>query len=172
MQYITAIQLAERPGARELAQVATAEHLRMVPYQLMEATLRGADRSSWSADEVVAADDALQRIEDAVAQAESLIDGYLARRGYGLPLSPVPDLVTGWARDIARYLLHKDRGGKEDTDPVVRAYRDALKFLELTATGKFSLGALDPIQSNPNNLDVRFETTENVFSRDQLRSFR
>lgn len=172
MQYITAVQLAERPGARELAQVATAEHVRVVPSALMEATLRGGDRSGWSADEVAAADDALQRIEDAVRQAESLIDGYLARRGYALPLDPVPELVTGWARDIARYLLHKDRGGKEDSDPIVRAYRDALKFLELTATGKFSLGAVDPITSNPNNLDVRFETADNVFSRDQLRSFR
>lgn len=172
MQYITATQLAERPGARELAQVATAEHLRVVPSPLMEATLRGGDRSSWSADEVLAADDALQRIEDAVRQAESLIDGYLARRGYGLPLSPVPELVTGWVRDIARYLLHKDRGGKEDSDPIVRAYRDALKFLELTATGKFSLGAADPIQASPDSLDVRFEASDNVFNRDQLRSFR
>lgn len=172
MQYITADQLAERPGARELSQVATADHLRVVPSTLMEATLRGGDRSSWSADEVAAADDAMQRIEDAVRQAESLIDGYLARRGYGLPLSPVPELVTGWARDIARYLLHKDRGGKEDSDPIVRAYRDALKFLELTATGKFSLGASDPIQSNPESLDVRFEASESVFSRKQLRSFR
>jgi phage gp36-like protein len=171
MQYITPTDLAERPGARELAQVASAAHLAMVPSELMEATLRGGDRSAWTADQVTAADDALQRIEDAVRQAESLIDGYLARRGYGLPLSPVPELVTGWARDIARYLLHKDRQGREDNDPIVRAYRDALKFLELTATGKFSLGAADPIQSNPNNLDVRFEASENVSSRKQLKAF-
>lgn len=172
MQYITAAALAERPGASELAQVATAEHQRMVPFELMEATLRGSDRTSWSADQVTVADDALRRIEDAVRQAESIIDGYLARRGYPLPLAPVPELVTGWTRDIARYLLHKDRGGREDNDPIVRAYRDALKFLELTATGKFSLGASDPIASNPDVADVRFESEPAVFSRNQLRSFR
>lgn len=172
MQYITAVQLAERPGAKELSQVATAEHLRLVPAGLMEATLRGGDRSTWTPDELTAADDALQRIEDAVRQAESLVDGYLARRGYNLPLNPVPELVTGWVRDIARYLLHKDRGGKEDTDPIVRAYRDALKFLDLTATGRFSLGAADPIQADPNSLDVRFDASPNVFNRDQLRSYR
>jgi len=172
MQYITAVQLAERPGAKELSQVATAEHLRIVPAGLMEATLRGGDRSAWTADELVAADDAMQRIEDTVSQAESLVDGYLARRGYNLPLNPVPDLVTGWVRDIARYLLHKDRGGKEDSDPIVRAYKDALKFLDLTANGRFSLGGNDPIQTNPNSLDVRFDASPNVFSRDQLRSFR
>lgn len=172
MQYITAIQLAERPGAFELAQVATAEHVRPVPAALMEATLRGDDRSDWSADELLTADAALQRIEDAVGQAESLIDGYLAKRTYSLPLSPVPQLVTGWARDIARYLLHKDRKGKEDGDPIVRAYRDALKFLEQIVAGKFFLGGEDAIANNPNSLDVRFEASDNVFSRDQLRSFR
>lgn len=172
MQYITAAALAERPGARELAQVATAEHVRMVPPELMEATLRGADRSSWTADQVTVADDALRRIEEAVSQAESVIDGYLARRGYPLPLSPVPDLVTGWARDIARYLLHKDRGGKEDSDPIVRAYKDALKFLALTAEGKFSLGGNDPIATAPDLADVRFESSPSVFSRDQLKAFR
>jgi phage gp36-like protein len=171
MQYITAAALAERPGARELAQVATAEHQRMVPFELMEATLRGTDRSSWTADQVAVADDALRRIEDAVSQAESIIDGYLARRGYPLPLSPAPELVTGWTRDIARYLLHKDRGGKEDTDPIVRAYRDALKFLELIAAGKFSLGAADPITSNPDQLDVRFQSSPSVFDRTSRRSF-
>ncbi|MCY1503919.1 hypothetical protein D9M68_380680 [compost metagenome] len=172
MQYITAVQLAERPGALELSQVATAAHVKPVPAELMEATLRGGGRSAWTVDQLAAADDALQRIQDAVGQAESLVDGYLARRGYGLPLSSVPELVTGWVRDIARYLLHKDRGGREESDPIVRAYRDALKFLELTAAGKFSLGAADPIQSDPNSLDVRFDAAPSVFNRDQLRGFR
>lgn len=172
MQYITATDLAERPGARELSQVATASHLRPVDWELMDATLRGSDRSAWPAAEVSAADDALRRIENAVQQAESLIDGYLARRGYPLPLSPVPDLVAGWTRDITRYYLHKDRSGKEETDPIVRTYRDALKFLQLIADGKFSLGALDPVATSPSAIDVRFEADDNVFSREQLRNFR
>ncbi|RRV29475.1 DUF1320 domain-containing protein [Pseudomonas sp. o96-267] len=171
MQYITLDDLAERPGARELAQVATKEGVRAVATDLMEATLRGDDRSAWAADLVAVADDALQRIQDAVTEAESLIDGYLAKRSYPLPLSPVPKLVTGWARDIARYLLHKDRGGKEDSDPIVRNYKDALKFLGLVAEGKFSLGAEDPITSNPNQLDVRFESAPSVFDRTSRRVF-
>jgi phage gp36-like protein len=171
MNYITLDDLAERPGARELAQVATKEGVRAVATDLMEATLRGADRSAWAADLVAVADDALQRIQDAVTEAESLIDGYLAKRNYPLPLSPVPKLVTGWARDIARYLLHKDRGGKEDSDPIVRNYKDALKFLGLVAEGKFSLGAEDPIASNPDLLDVRFESAPSVFNRKDRRAY-
>lgn len=172
MRYITAEDLAERPGARELSQVATAAHVRPVASELMEATLRSTDRSDWNATDIAVAEAALQRITDAVEQAESLIDGYLVRRGYVLPLSPVPGLVKGWTRDIARYLLHKDREGREDTDPVVRAYRDALRFLELIAAGKFSLGAADPIASDPAAVDVRFDAAPSVFSRDELRGFR
>ena len=171
MQYITPDDLAERPGARELAQVATKEGARQVATELMEATLRGGDRSTWPADQVAVADDALQRIQDAVTEAESIIDGSLAKRSYPLPLSPVPRLVTGWTRDIARYLLHKDRGGKEDTDPVVRNYRDALKFLAMIVKGEFSLGAEDPITSNPDQLDVRFESSPSVFDRTSRRAF-
>lgn len=171
MQYITLDDLAERPGARELAQVATPEHARQVATELMEATLRGGDRSAWLPADVAVADDALQRVEDAVTQAESLIDGHLAKRNYPLPLSPVPKLVTGWVRDIARYLLHKDRGGKEDSDPVVRGYKDAMKFLGMIVKGEFSLGAEDAVTSNPNLLDVRFESAPSVFNRRERKAY-
>lgn len=172
MSYVTSVQLAERPGAQELAQVATAAHRRIVDSALMEATLRGGDRSAWTTAERTEADDALARIQEAVVEAGSIIDGFLVQRGYSLPLTPVPPLVAGWARDIARYKLHKDRGGLEDRDPIARAYRDAMKLLQMTATGQFSLGGSDPIATDPNNLDVRFDSTPSVFNRDQLRRFR
>ena len=89
MSYISHVQLAERPGARELAEVATATHEHIVAAELMEATLQGGDRSAWSADEIAVADDALQRIDDAVSDAQATIDGFLGKRGY-LPLNPVP----------------------------------------------------------------------------------
>lgn len=171
MPYLTPADLAERPGATELAQVASAQHGALVDYALMDATLRGGDRASWDPAEVAAADEALGRIQDAVAEAESVIDGYLVRRGYPLPLSPAPPLVTGWARSIARYLLHKDRISDDRTDPIARDYRDALKFLALTADGKFSLGAEDPVVAG-GDTDVRFESGQPAFGRNELRGFR
>ncbi|HFH2865369.1 TPA: gp436 family protein, partial [Pseudomonas aeruginosa] len=113
----------------------------------------------------------LERITEAMTEAESIVNGYLAKRGYGLPLSPVPGLVTGWVRDIGRYLLHKDRIS-DDKDAILRNYKDALKFLQMVADGTFSLGAEDPIANNPMLADVRFDADENVFNRQQLRSFR
>ena len=86
MPYITTAELAERPGARELALAASSDTAPVVAYALMDATLRGADRSAWTTEQVVAADAALQRVQDAVAEAGAVIDGYLAQRGYALPL--------------------------------------------------------------------------------------
>lgn len=172
MNYITLTELADRPGSRELAQVATAEHKPVVDSELMDATLRGLDRSAWSDDDVAVADEAALRITEAVDEAESLIDGRLAVRAYPLPLLPVPKLVTGWTRDIARYLLHKDRISDSRTDPIARAYSDAMKLLQQVADGSFHLGAADPIQNNPDSLDVQFTSDTQVFGRNELSRFR
>lgn len=172
MPYVTPNALAERPGARELAQVASAEHRPIVDAELMDATLRGGDRSGWDAGAQGEADAALSRVLDAVAEADAMIDGFLARRGYALPLSPVPGIVAGWSRAIARYLLHKSRISLETNDPIVRDYRDALKLLQLTADGKFSLGADDAVAGGASSTDVRFDAPAPVFGRAQLKSFR
>jgi phage gp36-like protein len=169
--YVTPEQLAERPGARELAQVATRERDRIVADDLMDATLRGTDRSSWTPAQIASADDALARIQEAIADAGSIIDGFLAQR-YKLPLATVPGVVTTWSRSITRYQLHKDRTATENDDPIVRDYRDAMKLLQLTADGKFSLGAEDPVINDPQDVDVRFVSDDRAFSRRQTRDFR
>lgn len=147
MAYVTHLQLAERPGARELAQVASSEHQPLVAYELMELTLLNVGRSAWPADEVTHADEALERIDDAVADADGLIDGFLRQRGYPLPLSPVHQLVTVWSRAISRYYLHGHRRSLESDDPIVRDYREALKQLQQMADGKLSLGSEDGVTS-------------------------
>ncbi|NWO05374.1 MAG: DUF1320 domain-containing protein [Alteromonadaceae bacterium] len=147
MPYISHAELQDRPGARELAEVASPQHLWVVDFELMEATLLGKDRSAWPDEEVDVADEALSRIDQAVADAEALINGFLAKRGY-VPLENVPGIVANWTRIIARYYLHKDRVGNDDKDPVLRDYRDAIKLLQLTADGKFSLGFDDPVKAS------------------------
>jgi phage gp36-like protein len=179
MAYITPAELAERPGARELAQLASAEHQVVSDYALMDATLRGTSRAAWTLEQTTAADAALARINDAVAEAGGVIDGYLVQRGYALPLD-LPATSTGksvlaaWARAITRYLLNKSRITDETKDPVARDYRDALKMLGLLAMGKYSLGAGDPASSSTasSNTDVRFTGAATVFGRDQMSSFR
>lgn len=170
MPYITHADLAESPGALELSEVASDEHRPMVPAELLDAVLRGADVSTWLDEDVQAAQRALERIDAAVRDACSLIDGYLAKRGYALPLSPVHPLVSAWARGIARYLLHKNRTALESKDPIARGYNDAVRLLQQTADGKFSLGAQDAVAND--QTDARFMHAPKVFGRDQLRGFR
>ena len=150
----------------------------MVDAELMDATLRGADRSAWPAEALTDADDALRRIDEAVAEADATIDGYLVKRGYAVPLAlpgnqPMK-LVAAWSRAITRYLLAKDSIGDEKTSPIARDYRDAHKLLQQVADGSFTLGAGDPQATGQagSNTDVRFSYPEPVFSRDQLKGFR
>lgn len=171
--YISHRQLAENPGARELAQVATARHEPVVDYALMEATLRGEDRSAWSAEEIARADAALDRIDQEVANAGALIDGYLSMRNL-LPLEEcqgkIPGVVTNWARAIARYGLHKDRITDERSDPIVRDYRDALKLLQQVADGKFSLGPCDDTATGGAG-EPSWSSPSRIFTRGTLEDF-
>lgn len=170
MPYITHAELAENPGALELSEVASDEHAQPVAAGLLDALLRGQDVGAWPADDVAAAQRAVARIDAAVADADAVIDGYLAKRGYALPLQPVHRLVVVWSRDIARHTLHKNRLADDGKDPIQRAYRDALRLLQQVADGKFALGAGDPVAVH--KLDARFDSAPLVFGRKQLRSWR
>lgn len=167
MRYLTLLQLAEMPGALELAQVATDKHAAIVEAELMELSLREGDRTSYTADEIAAADAAVARIEQAGTESDDLIDGYIGRR-YALPLASVPGILITWARAITRYKLHGDRISDANTDPIARDYRDAIKFLTLVSEGKFSLGIEDPTSQGSGPGDVQINTGHKVFGRDYL----
>ncbi|MDF3841103.1 DUF1320 domain-containing protein [Pseudomonas citronellolis] len=168
--YITLPELADRPGPEELSQVATPRRFHAVDADLLDAMLRGNPLSDWTSEEIEIGAQALDVIVSAVNDAQAYIDGFLQQRGY-LPLQQRYGIVTGWARAIARYLLHKDRlGPGEDKDPIVRDYRDAVKFLQLTADGKFSLGQDDPV-ATPSSGAPQIATSGRTFSLDTLKDF-
>lgn len=73
-------------------------------------------------------------IDRACEDATAMIDGYLSSR-YGLPLSSVPDIVVGWAADIARFRLWDEQAPEE----VRRRYDDALAQLRDLARGLLAL---------------------------------
>lgn len=162
--YTTLAQLAEIPGALELAQAASDAFGAVVDAQLMESTLLDGDRSAYTAEQIAAADSARARIEQAVSEADAVIDGYLGRR-YALPLATMPAILATWARSIARHRLHASRVIDERTDPIARDYRDAIRFLEQVAAGRFSLGIGDPERSPASAGDVRIDAGRKVFGR-------
>jgi phage gp36-like protein len=141
--YISLPQLADSPGALELAQTASDAHGAIVNAELLDATLRDQDRSAFDPSAVAQADAVKARILELIEEAQAIIDGYLGKR-YNLPLATVPSLVGSWARAIVRYRLNKDRVGDERSDPIVRDYATTIKFLQQVAAGYFSLGLQDP----------------------------
>lgn len=172
--YCTPAQLADAKLARELAQAATPERMAIPSDAVMDRVLRGEDTSGDSVEEVASAQAALVVINEALRNADGVIDGYLCMRkptAYAVPLNPVPEIVTVWARWIARYLLHKDRVNTEErTDPVVRDYRDAIKFLEQVRDGKFSLGIDDPLPPASGGAP-QCAGEDRQFTMDSLRDF-
>jgi phage gp36-like protein len=170
MSYVTLLQLAELPGALELSQVATDRHAAgIVDAQLMELTLTDGDRSAYSADDIAAADQARARIVQASGESDALIDGYIGKRyRLPLPLTQIPTILTTWARAITRYKLHGERISSEPSDPIVRDYKDALRFLQQVAEGKFSLGIEDPEAQGNGPGEVRIDPGLKVFGREHL----
>lgn len=163
--YITPDQLADRPGATEIAQVATPERDAIVAADLMDATLRGTDRSAWQPADTAIADLALANVQAAIDDADAVIEGYLARR-YTLPLSGDFPILTVQARGIVRYNLHKNRLSLDQNDPIVRDYNNAIKFLTSVASGVLSLGANDPaVLDSTADGEVQMQSSPTVFGR-------
>jgi phage gp36-like protein len=77
-------------------------------------------------------------VDEAIADADAIVDGYLAGR-YALPLSGTPRLVQTLAEALAVYKLH----AQVAPDKIEKDYRDALKLLQQIATGEVRLAGLD-----------------------------
>ncbi len=70
----------------------------------------------------------------AIADADALIDGYLAAR-YALPLVSVPALLIDLSQVIAIYKAHPSVAAEK----IRKDYEDALKQLKAIAAGEISL---------------------------------
>ena len=79
-------------------------------------------------------------VEEAVRQAEELVDAHLRGR-YNLPLDPVPSVVKDMTVNLARHWLYARRPeGNELPDAVVRTYKSAMSLLETIRDGKLTIG--------------------------------
>lgn len=107
-------------------------------------------------------------INNAIADAEGEIDGYLSKR-YPVPLTQVPRSISKLAKDIAVYNLYS-RVGIDENDReknYLNRYRAAVEFLKLVADGKVDIG----VTSNQKVASTGFHVKSNnrLFSRDSLK---
>ena len=110
-------------------------------------------------------------IDEAIADADGEIDGYLAKR-YAVPLAPVPKVINKFSKDIAVYNLFSRIGIDEGTGEktYLNRYNAAVKFITLVAEGKVSIGADidgDPASAAAAGFSIR--SSPRLFNRDQMR---
>lgn len=78
-------------------------------------------------------------INEAIADAETLINGYISQR-YPVPLATVPQLLKTVCRDITNYNLRKRRNPDNISDSIEGVYKTAIKTLEAIRDNKLNIG--------------------------------
>lgn len=97
-------------------------------------------------------------VDQAIADADAEIDSYLAGV-FALPLATIPANLTRIACDITRYRLYHEA----HPEVVLERYKVAIRYLELVAQGKITLG-LDP-PPTLGSVTIAMQSDASVFSR-------
>lgn len=160
MPYATAGQLLDRFDAEEIAQRADRGVPRLVTAALLRAAAAGTSLAAWTEEEQAAATAALALINQAVADADGTIDGYLSGR-YAVPLASPPPNVGRIACDLVRYYLNDD----QVTEAVEKRYTAAIAWLRDVSSGKASLGADLGAAAQPTGGSVEMVSDATVFGR-------
>lgn len=105
-------------------------------------------------------------IDRALADADALIDGYLAGR-YVLPLASVPPLVAGIAAVVAFWNLHI---GSPD-EKVRKDYDDAMRQLRDIADGRLKLPVAGVEPAGTGGTGVRTNDRDRPFTPDNMTGF-
>lgn len=82
-------------------------------------------------------------VEQAIADADGIIDSYLRKR-YAVPLSPVPQVITRASCILARYDLCTG-GDREPPTQVVNDRKDIVAWLTQIANGTVTLEGVTPV---------------------------
>lgn len=104
-------------------------------------------------------------IEDAVRQAEELVDGYLRGR-YNLPLDPVPTVLRDAAVYLARHWLYQRRPEGMVPDAVKDSRKDTIKLLESIRDGVVTLG-MPTGQATPEPGEIKVRARPRQFTDDR-----
>lgn len=93
-------------------------------------------------------------VEQAIAEADELIDGYLRGR-YEVPLAAAPGIVKRLSATIAAHLLYGRRPGFETPKRVAEDYAGAISTLRAIQRGDIQIGAGSVAEEAPGTLRVQ-----------------
>ncbi|MDR0996754.1 MAG: DUF1320 domain-containing protein [Zoogloeaceae bacterium] len=111
--------------------------------------------------------------EEAIRQAEELVDGFLRGR-YALPLASVPTLVKDMSVHLARHWLYARRPeGADLPDAVKDGQKNALRILENIRDGKITLGLPAALggKDAPEPGEMKVKSRPQVFSTSMLGAY-
>jgi phage gp36-like protein len=105
------------------------------------------------------------RVTLVLTDTDARIDGFLGSR-FTLPLTTIPPALTGYACDIARYLL-----ARLPTDEMRARYEDALRWLGKVAKGEYGLGVDAEGDTPAASPGIAVSSQRPVFTRGTLRDY-
>lgn len=123
---------------------------------------------AYGADEVAQRESALPAgaVDRALADADALIDGYVAGR-YAVPLSPMPANLPRLACAIARYHLLGDAAG----EPARDAYAHAIAWLKDVQSGRVVLPGVAAAAAPATGGTAAIRTPPRLFDADTLAGY-
>lgn len=117
--------------------------------------------------------DIAQLVENAIADADAEIDGYLSKR-YSPPFGEPPAVLRKFSKDIAAYNLMSRKGINEDDaeKTYLTRYNSAIRFLTMVAEGKIDIGtAKEDVGQASAAEGFHFRSSRRLFSRESMRGW-
>lgn len=135
MPFATRSDLLERADARRLAQMAVPSDREMPPVEALRVAIGGGDLTGYSTADQASLIYALSAIDQALADADELI------QSYGVPASVQTPLLARLASTIALFYLQGDERQSKD---ITSAYDGAIRTLREHANGTLNLIPASP----------------------------
>ena len=111
-------------------------------------------------------------VEQAIADADAEIDGYLAKR-YKVPFEKTPQVINKFAKDIALYNMVSRKGVDENDreKTYLTRYNAAIAFLTKVAEGRISIGVSENNTEDAARIGLSMSNSPRLFSRGSMKGW-
>ena len=111
-------------------------------------------------------------VEQAIADADAEIDGYLAKR-YKVPFEKTPQVINKFAKDIALYNMVSRKGVDENDreKTYLPRYNAAIAFLTKVAEGRISIGVSENNTEDAARIGFSMSNSPRLFSRGNMKGW-
>ena len=111
-------------------------------------------------------------VEQAIADADAEIDGYLAKR-YKVPFEKTPQVINKFAKDIALYNMVSRKGVDENDreKTYLTRYNAAIAFLTKVAEGRISIGVSENNTEDAARIGFSMSDSPRLFSRGNMKGW-